>query len=338
MNRRTSVPAVALAGALVAGALVGPSGAVAHPQWPREIIAEQVVRATSPHPGLNMTLLEGPTFGADGDLYFVDVVASSPAPKVLRLDAASREVSGFFTDEAGAYTSAQWSPVDGRLYLTDYQGTIRSVAADGSDPRTVFAGAVEGSPMNPDDLTFDPEGNMYVTDLTGYLDPAKEPVGRVVRIAADGSSATVLADELAAPNGISFDRRYRGLYVSTLWENRISYLALDRSRTSVVATRTVAEVDDGPAETETDSNAVDAAGNIYQATHGEPVIRVFSRHGRPLATVRVPAADRAGLTSATNIAIRPGTKKAYVTVSGDAGGFIYSFDALAKGIRQSNGG
>ena len=177
-----------------------------------------------------------------------------------------------------------------------------------------------------------------MADLTGYLDPAKEPVGRVVRIAADGSSATVLADELAAPNGISFDRRYRGLYVSTLWENRISYLSLDRSRTSVVATSIVAEVDDGPAETETDSNAVDAAGNIYQATHGEPVIRVFSRHGRPLATVRVPAADRAGLTSATNIAIRPGTKKAYVTVSGDAGGFIYSFDALAKGIRQSNGG
>ncbi|MGH3372183.1 MAG: hypothetical protein ACRDPR_19530, partial [Nocardioidaceae bacterium] len=109
MNRRTSVSAVALAGALVAGGLAAPSGAVAHAHWPREIVAEQVVKATSPHPGLNMTLLEGPTFGADGDLYFVDVVASSPAPKVLRLDTASRDVSAFFIDEAGAYTSAQWS-------------------------------------------------------------------------------------------------------------------------------------------------------------------------------------------------------------------------------------
>ncbi|SDK05242.1 lactonase [Nocardioides sp. YR527] len=334
MNRRTSLAAVLLMSGVIAGA---PGSASAHPERPREIIASQVVKATSPHPGLNMTLLEGPTFGADGDLYFVDVVASSPAPKVLRLDPASREVSGFFTDSAGSYTSAQWSPVDGRLYLTDYQGTIRSVAADGTDPRTVFSGPVEGSPMSPDDLTFDPFGNMYVTDLTGYLDPARVPLGRVVRIAADGSGATVLASGLAAPNGISFDRGHRGLYVSTLWENRISYLALDRSRTSVVADRTVAEVD-GAAGTETDSNAVDAAGNIYQATHGEPVIRVFSRHGRPLATVRVPVADRAGLTSATNVAIRPGTKQAYVTVSGDAGGFIYSFDALAKGIRQSNGG
>lgn len=336
MNRRTSVSAVALAASFALVVAWAAAPAEAHPHEPREIIATQVVRATSPHPGLNMTLLEGPTFGADGHLYFVDVVASAPAPKVLRLDTFSGEVEGVFTDEAGAYTSAQWGPLDGRLYLTDYQGTIRSLAVDGTDPRTVFSGPVDGRPMNPDDLTFDLLGNMYVTDLTGYLDPAKEPVGRVVRIAADGSDATVLADGLAAPNGISFDRGYRGLYVSTLWENRISYLALDRTRTSVVSTSIVAEVDGG--ETETDSNAVDAAGNIYQATHGEPVIRVFSRHGRPLATVRVPMADRAGLTSATNIAIRPGTKKAYVTISGDAGGFIYSFDALARGIRQSNGG
>ncbi|GGR43384.1 lactonase [Nocardioides luteus] len=334
MNRRTSVSAVALAGALVAG-LAGP--ALAAPPGPEEIIASKVVKATSPHAELGMTLLEGPTFGADGDLYFVDVVAPSTAPKVLRLDPASREVSGFYTDESGVYTSAQWSPVDGRLYLTDYQGTIRSVAPDGTDPRTVFSGPVEGQTMSPDDLTFDREGNMYLTDLTGYLDPEQEPAGRVIRVEADGSSATVLADELAAPNGISFDRSYSGLYISTLWENRISYLTLDHTRTLVRSTRVVADVDAAEGA-ETDSNAVDAAGNIYQAIHGEPVIRVFSQQGRPLATVRVPEADRGGLTSATNVAIRPGTKQAYVTVSGDAGGFVYTFDALAPGTRQSNGG
>ena len=332
MNRRTYVPTAALAASL---ALVA-TPAVAQPPEPRQIIAEQVVKATSPHPGSDMTLLEGPTFGPDGNLYFVDVVAPSSAPKVLRLDSSSGEVEGVFTDEAGAYTSAQWSPVDGRLYLTNYLGTILSINADGTDPRTVFEGEIEGKPMSPDDMTFDPEGNMYVTDLTGYLDPAMEPLGRVVRIAADGSGATVLADKLAAPNGISFDRQHRGLYVSTLWQNRIAHLALDRSRTRVASAEVVAEVDGG--KTETDSNAVDAAGNIYQATHGEPVIRVFSAHGRPLAEIRVPEDDRAGLTSATNVAIRPGTKQAYVTVSGKAGGFIYTFDALAKGITQSNGG
>ncbi|MFC8799041.1 hypothetical protein ACFT2C_15000 [Promicromonospora sp. NPDC057138] len=34
----------------------------------------------------------------------------------------------------------------------------------------------------------------------------------------------------------------------------------------------------------------------------------------------------------------PGTTDAYMTRSGAAGGFVYEFDALAEGIRQSNGG
>lgn len=34
----------------------------------------------------------------------------------------------------------------------------------------------------------------------------------------------------------------------------------------------------------------------------------------------------------------PHTTDAYMTVSGPAGGFVYEFEALAEGIRQSNGG
>jgi lactonase len=51
----------------------------------------------------------------------------------------------------------------------------------------------------------------------------------------------------------------------------------------------------------------------------------------------VPSKAR-GLTSATNVAIKLGTTDAYMTVSGPAGGFVYEFEALADGIRQSNGG
>ena len=60
--------------------------------------------------------------------------------------------------------------------------------------------------------------------------------------------------------------------------------------------------------------------------------------GELIQTVTVPAKDEAGLGSATNVAIEPGTTEAYITVSGTDGGFLYSFRALGKGIRQSNGG
>ena len=81
----------------------------------------------------------------------------------------------------------------------------------------------------------------------------------------------------------------------------------------------------------------DTAGNVYQGMHGRPEVRVYGPDGTHLTTVSIPAEDD-GLQSATNIAIRPGTTDAYATVSGPAGGFVYRFDALAEGVRQSNGG
>jgi lactonase len=38
------------------------------------------------------------------------------------------------------------------------------------------------------------------------------------------------------------------------------------------------------------------------------------------------------------VAITPGGIRAYLTVSGPSGGYLYAFNALAKGVRQSNGG
>ncbi|CAM5519924.1 SMP-30/gluconolactonase/LRE family protein [Streptomyces hirsutus] len=128
---------------------------------------------------------------------------------------------------------------------------------------------------------------------------------------------------------------YRGLWFSELTENRISYLPVG-AKGGVTARHTAIRVDGGIAQT--DSIAVDADGNLYQALHGRPAMVVYDRHGERLATVEVPARAAEGLESATNVAITPGGTKAYMTVSGPAGGYLYTFDALAKGTRQSNGG
>ncbi|CAM5260580.1 hypothetical protein STENM327S_07153 [Streptomyces tendae] len=65
---------------------------------------------------------------------------------------------------------------------------------------------------------------------------------------------------------------------------------------------------------------------------------VYDKYGERLATVEVPARAARGLESATNVAITPGGTRAYMTVSGPDGGYLYGFDALGEGIRQSNGG
>lgn len=280
-----------------------------------------------------MTLLEGPVFGEDGRLIVVDVTAPAGEPKVMSVDVRKKTVRELFTDDRGAYTSAQFSPYDGRLHLTDFaHGEIVSLAPDGSDRRTFFTGEVDGARMLPDDIAFDQDGNLYVSDSLGMSEG--EARGRVVRVDRDGEKATVLADGLAAVNGISFDIGYRGLWISELTENRISYLPVVQ-RPGTTGRHTAVRVDGGIAQT--DSIAVDADGNLYQALHGRPAMAVYDKYGERLATVEVPARAK-GLESATNVAITPGGKKAYMTVSGPAGGYLYTFDALAEGVRQSNGG
>ncbi|MDT0434385.1 MULTISPECIES: SMP-30/gluconolactonase/LRE family protein [Streptomyces] len=299
----------------------------------RTITAKKVMRLTTTHRETGMTLLEGPTFGGDGGLFVVDVTAPAGEPKVLRVDVARKTSRAVHTDARGAYTSAQFSPYDGRLYLSDYaHGEIVSMTPDGGDVRTFFSGEVDGARMNPDDIAFDRDGNLYVSDSRGLSEG--EARGRVVRIDRAGERTDVLADGLAATNGISFDRSYQGLWISELTENRISHLALDADG-RVTARHTAIRVDGGLAQT--DSIAVDADGNLYQGLHGRAAMIVYDQYGERLATVRLPARTE-GLESATNVAIAPGTRTAYMTVSGPAGGYLYTFDALAEGVRQSNGG
>ncbi|MFD7768583.1 SMP-30/gluconolactonase/LRE family protein [Streptomyces sp. NPDC059787] len=334
--RRLRNRSLAVLAALGALALTGcgsdrytPGGTAAH----RTVIAHQLMRLTAVHEETGMTLLEGPVFGEDGGLTVVDVTAPAGEPKVLRVDVRKKTVRKVFTDDRGAYTSAQFSPYDGRLYLSDFaHGEIVSLAPDGSDRRTFFTGEVDGARMRPDDIAFDRDGNLYVSDSLGLSEGEKR--GRVVRVGRDGEDVTVLADGLAATNGISFDVDYRGLWISELTENRISYLPVVQ-RAGTTGRHTAVRVDGGIAQT--DSIAVDADGNLYQALHGRPAMAVYDRYGERLATVEVPA-RAGGLESATNVAITPGGTRAYMTVSGPAGGYLYTFDALAEGIRQSNGG
>lgn len=301
------------------------------------LTAEKVVQVTEVHPETGMTLLEGPTFGPDGGLFVVDVTAPPGEPKVHKINVGDGTAEGVYTDDAGVYTSAQFSPEDGRLYLTDFiGGQVRSITAEGTDPQTVFTGAVDGTQMKLDDLAFDEDGHMFLSDTTGHDGPAAEAQGRIVRIDKDTAEATVLAKDLPAPNGISFTEDFKGLWVSQYSENRIDYFGLNEDRTAVETSHSGIHFSGG--KSQIDSNAVDADGNIYQAVHGQPGIFVYTPQGELLSTVTVPAEDAGGLSSATNVAIKPGTTEAYMTVSGSDGGFVYSFEAPGTGIRQSNGG
>ncbi|WP_211116801.1 SMP-30/gluconolactonase/LRE family protein [Glycomyces buryatensis] len=338
MKRLLTVGAL-LVPLVAAGCVAGPAPAPAPAEQDREGVghqtADELIRVTEPHVLSGGTLLEGPVFDDEGRLFLVDVMAPPGEPKVLRVDVGEETVEAIYTDEASVFTSAQISPADGRLYLTDgLGGSVQSMLLDGTDPRTLFSGDIDGTAMLPDDLAFDPEGNLYISDIRGVEGPGWETLGRVVRVSAEGD-ATVLASDLASPNGISFDEDYAGLWVAQYYANRIDYFALDETRTEVTAAYPGMYVDGGKARV--DSTAVDADGNVYQGFHLKPEIHVYSPKGDLLAVIAVPE-DAPDLDTATNIAIEPGTTDGVITVSGPDGGYLYTFEALAEGTRQSNGG
>lgn len=250
MQRRHLVRPVAVLAAICALTLTGcgtetrePGTGTGSAGTDRTIRAHKVMQLTQVHEETGMTLLEGPTFDSSGKLIVVDVTAPAGKPKVMRVNVEKKTADGLHTDSRGAYTSAQFSPYDGRLYLSDYaHGEVVSLAPDGSDPRTFFTGKVDGAQMNPDDIAFDEAGNLYVSDSRGLSEGKAH--GRVVRIDREGEKATVLADGLAATNGISFDADYRGLWISELTQNRISYLHLD-GEGGVTSKHTAIRVDGG---------------------------------------------------------------------------------------------
>ncbi|MDU0328432.1 SMP-30/gluconolactonase/LRE family protein [Microbacterium sp. KSW2-21] len=300
-------------------------------------IAERVVQVSDVHEATGMTLLEGPTFGPDGGLYVVDVVAPPGEGKILRVDVEDESVETVYTDDASVLTSAQFGPADGRLYVTDFiGGAVRSMTTDGTDVRDVFAGPVDGVPMQPDDIAFGRDGALYVTDAAGATAPYWEATGRVVRIDPATAKGTVLASELPSPNGIGFSPEYDALWVGLNTGNRIDRLTLSPDGSEVATAHPAIYASAGVGQV--DSIAVDADGNLYVGVHNRPEIFIYDVEGALVTTVSVPTEEASGLSSATNIAIAPGTTDAYATISGSDGGFVYRFDALAAGIPQSNGG
>jgi lactonase len=284
LSRRLAGSLVFAFAMLVAGAAVASAAKPSGPSAPRVITAKKVVRVAPA--GKEPVLLEGGAFGPSGDFYFVNALAPAGTPKVLRLNLKTKHLTSLYTDSTATFTSAQFDPRGGRLYLTDFGGgAIDSLNADGSDFRVDFAGKVDGRGMSPDDIAFDPGGNLFLTDSTGT---PWDPTGRVIRFGPGATDPTVLMSGLASPNGISFDS--------------------------------------------------DAAGNVYQCIYEDGKILVWGERGELKAEIVIPQNLGKPELAATNLGIKPGTKRGYIVVGGESGGFVYSFKALGKGISLAGGG
>jgi lactonase len=225
---------------------------------------------------------------------------------------------------------------DGRLFVVCPSGQFFTINSDGSD-RVNLTARYNGKPTMPDDLVFDVNGNLYITDIAGT--PTTAPLGGVYRLSADLSTVHAITENLVTANGISIappnivgpipTAAYQ-LWVSETFTNRILSIRLQED--GVTPGHPCVEVvyycagELGP-----DSNAVDCEGNLYQAMVGQGRVLIFNSIGIPVAQVLVPGRDEGKSLMTTNVAFEPGTDIGVITAGGPDGGWIYRFKGLAIG-------
>ena len=320
-----------------------PGGAAADPtedsrqpdSGPRDIVARTFAQLQEPPgPDEALPVPESPAFDRAGDLYWVTVWGYQ-GHSLYRLDMDTRESEGVTVTDAA---NPEWAPAfvaiafhrDGSLYAADFAGqkVVRIDTRTWTSTDVVTRADTGAETFYPDDLAFDRNGNLYITDLQGDV---TNPKGKVYRYSAEGQ-VSVVADRMAAPNGVALSPDGRQLWVSEYHANRL--LRMDLAEDGGVVEYPYFSVIEvianfsGPGLA--DSLKVDVDNNLYQAFYRGGRLQVLSEYGDHLADVRL-AGGPEDYRQTTNLVIEPGTRKAYLIAGGEGGARLYSFRALARG-------
>ena len=289
----------------------------------------KVAKADPPSVYSYGTNLEGASFDRRGNFYFVNTTAQSGEPKIMRLSLRTKKVSSLFTNAASAFTCVVFAP-SGAIYVCDLgTGTVYKFNEAQRSLSPVLKD-VDGTGVAPDDLAIAPDGTLDVTDYQGT---PTNPVGRVISVRPNGAVKVVVSG-LAEPNGIAFAAGGKALWLSEDLMNRLDLLALSPFGAPTPALHVAQYLPLG-AYQYADSITTDGAGHAYEAIWNGAEVLIYNADGRTIGRVVLPQRAR----WVTHVAIKPGTRRGFITTAGPGGGYIYTFRALAAATPdQPNGG
>lgn len=218
------------------------------------------------------SLLEGPSFDTDGNLYCVDI----PWGRIFKVDSnGDFHLVATYDGEPNGLKIHR----DGRIFIADYRYGIMVMDPDTRAIKPYLERVRLEHLKAVNDLTFGPDGSLYFTDqgLTGLHDPT----GRVFRIRPDGAVDCLLTN-VPSPNGIVLDPAGSTLYVAATRGNSIWRVPLTREG-SVAKVGIFIQMSGGGGP---DGLAIDEEGNLAVAHVGIGAVWLFSRQGEPLARIQ----------------------------------------------------
>jgi gluconolactonase len=259
------------------------------------------------------SLLEGPSFDRDGNLWCVDL----PNGRIFRVDA-----SGTFhiMAEYDGWPNGLKFHKDGRIFIADYKhGIMEMDPVNGRvRPYLVRVGIERFKAVN--DLFFGSGGELYFTDqgLTGLHDPT----GRVFRMMPDGKVDCLLSN-VPSPNGLVMNLDESMLYVAVTRGNCIWRVPLMPGG-GVAKVGLFVQLSGGWGGP--DGVALDAEGRLVIAHVGMGSVWVVDRLGEPVYRIR-SCTD----LHTTNVAFGgPDNKTLYITESGSATVLVAKLEIAGK--------
>ena len=268
-------------------------------------------------------ILEGPSFDRQGNLF----VTAIPNPgRVLKIT-PQKQVSVIFESKDIDPNGTAFHK-DGRLFVACLTGQLLAMNQDGSNVVAVKP-TYQGRPLKMNDLVFDAKGNIFISDWVGNV---SDPAGGVYYVSPDGSMVKAVLQNLWAANGVSLSPGGMTLWVSETGRGTVIRVDFLPDGVTPIPSRGVGYAYYSSGRSGPDSNKVDAKGNLYQAIMGQGRLIIFNNRGIPIANVLIPGRDQGENLSTSNLAFKPGTKEAYITVGGQGGAWIFKFDALEPGV------
>jgi gluconolactonase len=319
----------------------------------QELTTSPVVQVAS---GLNFP--EGPAFDGRSSLLVSNCYGGYIArfgvdgKPVSRIDTAfSANVEGALIQKTNGLTHYR----DGSLFVCDFgRKAVIRIFPDGR--QEIYADSCNGSPfLGPNDLAFDPDGNLFFTDPTGTSE--KNPTGAVYCVVGSpdekfGHSAkrevVRVADGLAFPNGIAVSRTGKYVFVAESRKFQILRFAINTPSTAdikksaaerrrsgkpkplraPIEVREKTVVATMPTEHDPDGMAFDQAGRLWVAQFGAGKVCVFSPQGKLVGEVELPAKN------VTNVEFA-GEKLTtlFITTADKDNNALYAVEVKTPGLR-----
>jgi gluconolactonase len=224
---------------------------------------------------------EGPAYDGLGNV----VVSNTGSDYVTRFDARGK-AEILWRASSSAFTFQKTNGMtyyrDGSLFVCDFgRKAVIRIHPDGE--QELYAEQCDGQAFKgPNDLAFDPQGNLYFTDPKGSDE--NSPTGSIYRVAQGSHEVTRVAEGLAFPNGIALSADARTLYIA---ESRaFSIIKFPVNADGRLGPKSIfARL---PTPHDPDGIAFDVAGNLWVAQYGAGVVLQFDPRGNLQRTILMP--------------------------------------------------